>query len=139
MTSAPEHELLAAARGDDGEAFGRLYRITPTPACGWGFRRPRRLLSADYGPAFTQTDDLGEAVGEPVWLEPFPPRGPLRAAPERRAGLRGRPPAPAGDPATGRFRLSAVNVLSVRGGRISELAGFIDPALHRFFDLPAER
>ena len=44
-----------------------------------------------------------------------------------------------GDPATGRFRLSAVNVLSVRGGRISELAGFVDPALHRFFDLPAER
>ena len=44
-----------------------------------------------------------------------------------------------GDAATGRFRLSAVNVLSVRGRRISELAGFVDPALHRFFELPAER
>jgi hypothetical protein len=35
-------------------------------------RRPRWLLSADYGPAFTQVDDLGEPVGEPVWLEPYP-------------------------------------------------------------------
>jgi ketosteroid isomerase-like protein len=44
-----------------------------------------------------------------------------------------------GEEATGRFRLSAVNVVSLRAGRVVELAGFVDPALHRFFDLPAER
>jgi RNA polymerase sigma-70 factor (TIGR02960 family) len=327
VTSAPEHELLAAARGDDGEAFGRLvapyraelhahcyrmlgsvqdaedalqeallgawrgldgfegrgslrawlYRIATNACLRLGARRPRRLLSADHGPAFTQTDDLGEPVGEPVWLEPFPtPEGrfeqlesvelafvaalqhlpatqravlilrevlgfsaaevagildttpasvnsalqrarkavdervphPSQQAELDALGDGGRrelvdalvaaweradvpallelladdarfmmPPLPAwfagrvaigrflgermfatpwrlapteangqlavacyqGDPATGRFRLSAVNVLGLRGGRISELAGFVDPALHRFFELPVER
>ena len=37
------------------------------------------------------------------------------------------------------FRLSAVNVVSVRAGRITWLAGFLDPAVHRRFGLPAER
>jgi RNA polymerase sigma-70 factor (TIGR02960 family) len=327
VTPAPEQELLAAARRDDGEAFGRLvepyraelrahcyrmlgsvqdaedalqeallgawrglggfegrsslrawlYRITTNACLRLLAHRPRRLLSADYGPAFTQMDDLGEPVGEPVWLEPFPtPEGRYeqresvelafvaalqhlpanqravlilrevlgfsaaevagildttpasvnsalqraRKAVEERVphpsqqaeldalGTGGRrelvdalvaaweradvaallelladdarfmmPPLPAwfsgraaigrfvsermfttpwrlvpldanaqlavacyqGDPATGRCRLGAVNVLSVRAGRISELAGFVDPALHRHFDLPAER
>jgi RNA polymerase sigma-70 factor (TIGR02960 family) len=39
----------------------------------------------------------------------------------------------------GRFTLGAINVLTVRGGRIAELSGFIDPALHRHFDLPRQR
>jgi ketosteroid isomerase-like protein len=39
----------------------------------------------------------------------------------------------------GRFTLGAINVLTVRGGRIAELSGFVDPALHRHFDLPRER
>jgi RNA polymerase sigma-70 factor (ECF subfamily) len=43
-----------------------------------------------------------------------------------------------GDPAGGRFRLGAINVLRLRAGRIVELAGFLDPALHRFFGLPEE-
>lgn len=37
-----------------------------------------------------------------------------------------------------RFRLSAINVLSLRNGRISELSGFLDPDVHRCFRLPAE-
>lgn len=37
----------------------------------------------------------------------------------------------------GRFRLGAINVVTVRAGRIAELTGFLDPALHRHFDLPA--
>jgi hypothetical protein len=44
-----------------------------------------------------------------------------------------------GDPGTGRFRLGAINVVGLRGGRVVELAGFIDPALHRHFGLPEER
>jgi len=39
----------------------------------------------------------------------------------------------------GRFTLGAINVLTLRGGRIAELSGFIDPDLHRHFDLPRER
>ena len=34
------------------------------------------------------------------------------------------------------FRLGALNVVSLRGGAIHELTGFLDPALRRFFSLP---
>jgi ketosteroid isomerase-like protein len=44
-----------------------------------------------------------------------------------------------GDPEGGRFRLGAINVLGLRAGRVAELAGFLDPALHRHFGLPEER
>jgi hypothetical protein len=44
-----------------------------------------------------------------------------------------------GDQGAGRFRLGAINVVGLRGGRVVELAGFIDPALHRHFGLPEER
>lgn len=42
------------------------------------------------------------------------------------------------EPGTGRFRLGAVNVLSVRDGRIGEITGFPDPGLHRHLGLPLE-
>jgi RNA polymerase sigma-70 factor (TIGR02960 family) len=322
-----ERALLEAARGDDGDAFGRLvepyraelhahcyrmlgsvqdaedalqeallaawrgldrfegrsslrawlYRIATNTCLRLLERRPRRLLSADYGPAFEQTGDLGEPVAEPVWLEPYPtPEGRYelresvelafvaalqhlpatqravlilrevlgfsaaetaaildttpasvnsalqrarKAAGERvphpsqqaelaALGPDGRrelvdalvaaweradvpallelladdarflmPPLPAwfsgrdgigrflsermfatpwklvpveangqlafacyqGRPGGGRFRLAAVNVVGLRAGRVVELAGFVDPALGRQFDLPQER
>jgi RNA polymerase sigma-70 factor (ECF subfamily) len=34
------------------------------------------------------------------------------------------------------FRLGAVNLLGLRDGRIAEIAGFLDPGLHRHFGLP---
>jgi RNA polymerase sigma-70 factor (ECF subfamily) len=34
-------------------------------------RRPRRVLTPDFGPPFDQTTNLGEPVGGPVWLEPW--------------------------------------------------------------------
>jgi ketosteroid isomerase-like protein len=37
-----------------------------------------------------------------------------------------------------RFRLGAVNVLSLRDGRISWIAGFVDPQVHRHFSVPLE-
>jgi RNA polymerase sigma-70 factor (TIGR02960 family) len=327
VTGAPgEQALLEAARGDDGDAFGRLvepyraelhahcyrmlgsvqdaedalqeallgawrgldrfegrsslrawlYRIATNACLRLLERRPRRLLSADYGPAFERTDDLGEPVAEPVWLEPYPtPEGRYelresvelafvaalqhlpatqravlilrevlgfsaaetarildttpasvnsalqrarKAAGERvphpsqqaelaALGAGGRrqlvaalvaaweradvaailelladdarflmPPLPAwfsgrdgigrfltermfatpwklvpieangqlafacyqGDAGGGRFRLSAVNVVGLRAGRVVELAGFLDPAVGRHFDLPEE-
>jgi len=41
-----------------------------------------------------------------------------------------------GEPESDQFRLGAINVLTLRDGRIAEIAGFLDPALHRFFGLP---
>ena len=34
------------------------------------------------------------------------------------------------------FRLGALNVVRLRGGKIAELTGFLDPAVHAFFSLP---
>jgi len=42
------------------------------------------------------------------------------------------------DPEGDRFRLGAINVLSLRAGRIVEITGFLDPDVHRRFGLPAE-
>jgi RNA polymerase sigma-70 factor (ECF subfamily) len=38
-------------------------------------------------------------------------------------------------PGADRFTLSGINVLSLRAGRISWIASFLDPALHRRFGL----
>jgi RNA polymerase sigma-70 factor (ECF subfamily) len=43
-----------------------------------------------------------------------------------------------GDRDGDRLRLGAVNVLRVRAGRIVEIAGFLDPGVHRRFGLPDE-
>jgi RNA polymerase sigma-70 factor (ECF subfamily) len=279
---ALQEALLGAWRGLAGfEGRGPLrawlYRITTNACLRLAERRPRRLLSADYGPAFSQTGDLGEPVAEPVWLEPYPtPEGRYelresvelafvaalqhlpatqravlilrevlgfsaaetarildttpasvnsalqraRKAADQRVprpsqqaeldalGPDGRrelvdalvaaweradvpailellaadarflmPPLPAwfsgrdsigrflaermfatpwklvevqangqlafacyqGDPGGRRFRLGAVNVVGLRAGRIVELAGFLDPAVARHFELPGER
>ena len=42
------------------------------------------------------------------------------------------------DPDDHVFRLGAINVLGLRNGRIAEIAGFLDPEVHRRFDLARE-
>jgi RNA polymerase sigma-70 factor (ECF subfamily) len=42
------------------------------------------------------------------------------------------------DPDDHVFRLGAINVLGLRNGRIAEMAGFLDPEVHRRFDLARE-
>jgi RNA polymerase sigma-70 factor (TIGR02960 family) len=42
------------------------------------------------------------------------------------------------EPGADRFRLGAINVLDLRGGRIAQISGFLDPEVHRHFGLPAE-
>jgi len=37
-----------------------------------------------------------------------------------------------------RFRLGAINVLSLRAGLITEITGFLDPGVHRLVDVPPE-
>ena len=43
-----------------------------------------------------------------------------------------------GDASGGPFRLGAINVLTLRGRRIVEISGFLDPDVHRRFGLPVE-
>jgi len=37
-----------------------------------------------------------------------------------------------------RYRLGAINVLSLRDGRISWIAGFVDPQVHRYISVSME-
>jgi RNA polymerase sigma-70 factor (TIGR02960 family) len=74
---ALQESLLAAWRGLGGFQ-GRsslrawLYRVTTNACLRLSSRRPRRILSPDYGPPRHDTSDLGEPVTEPIWLEPWP-------------------------------------------------------------------
>lgn len=153
-----EQALLEAARRDDGAAFARLVEPYRAELDALGPDGRRELVDA-FVAAWERTDvaALLELLADDArfMMPPLPAwfagraaigrflAGRMFATPWRLAPLEANGQLAVacyqGDPATGRFRLSAVNVLSVRGGRISELAGFVDPALHRFFDLPAER
>jgi RNA polymerase sigma-70 factor (ECF subfamily) len=73
---AVQEALLAAWRGlpgFEGRSSLRawLYRIATNVCLRLIDRRPRRVLSPDYGPPRTDTADLGEPVTEPIWLEPI--------------------------------------------------------------------
>jgi RNA polymerase sigma-70 factor (TIGR02960 family) len=48
-----------------------LYRVSTNACLRLITRRPRRILSTDHGPPRRDTDDLGEPVAGPVWLEPW--------------------------------------------------------------------
>lgn len=74
---ALQESLLGAWRGISGfearsELRAWLYRISTNACLRLIARRPRRLLSLDYGPPRRGTDDLGEPVVGPIWLEPWP-------------------------------------------------------------------
>src|SRR6266536_1108832 len=243
---ALQESLLGAWRGMagfEGRSSLRawLYRVSTNACLRLIARRPRRVLSVDHGPPRRDTDDLGEPVAGPVWLEPWPDEVPasepgdtdpaasylrresvelafvaalqhlpgtqravlilrevlefsaaevarildttpasVNSALQRaRKAVDQRVPRPAqqaeldalgadgrrelvdafatpwrlvpirangqlafacyqGDPDGDRFRLGAINVLSLRAGRIVELAGFLDPGVHRHFGLPKE-
>jgi RNA polymerase sigma-70 factor (TIGR02960 family) len=74
---ALQESLLGAWRGlasFEGRSSLRawLYRVTTNACLRLISRRPRRMLSPDHGPPRRDTDDLGEPVTGPVWLEPWP-------------------------------------------------------------------
>ncbi|MFI0447303.1 sigma-70 family RNA polymerase sigma factor [Actinomadura sp. 6N118] len=74
---ALQDALLGAWRGlatFEGRSSLRtwLYRITTNACLRFQDKRPRRILSADYGPAIPPDGDLGEPVTGPVWLEAYP-------------------------------------------------------------------
>ena len=73
---ALQDTLLAAWRGLAG--FERrssfrawLYRIGTNACLRVIARRPRRILSSEYGPPQQHTQELGEPVTDPIWLEPW--------------------------------------------------------------------
>lgn len=49
-----------------------IYRITTNACLKLARRRPKRLLSIDFGPPTSSPNELGEFVPEPVFLEPYP-------------------------------------------------------------------
>jgi RNA polymerase sigma-70 factor (ECF subfamily) len=76
---ALQEALLRAWRGlagFEGRSSVRswLYSIVTNASLDITRHRSRRELPVDFGPAAGQTDDLGAAVTDPVWLEPYPDR-----------------------------------------------------------------
>ncbi|WP_084211793.1 sigma-70 family RNA polymerase sigma factor [Pseudonocardia acaciae] len=74
---ALQEALLGAWRGlagFEGRASlrGWLYTVTTNACLRMIARRPPRMVSPDHGPPRGGTDDLGEFMTEPVWLEPWP-------------------------------------------------------------------
>jgi RNA polymerase sigma-70 factor, ECF subfamily len=62
-------------RGFDGRSALRswLYRIATNACLDALARRPRRVLPIDYGPpSDPDSGEAGEALAEPVWIEPYP-------------------------------------------------------------------
>jgi RNA polymerase sigma-70 factor (ECF subfamily) len=80
---------------------------------------------------FSGREDVGRFFADRVFATPWR-LVPLRA--NGQLGFACYSLAPGAD----RFRLGAVNLLSLRAGRITWIAGFLDPAAYRQFDLPAE-
>jgi RNA polymerase sigma-70 factor (ECF subfamily) len=73
---ALQESLLGAWRGlatFEGRSSMRtwLYQIATNACLRLISRRPRRILSPDYGPPRHSTDDLGDPVTGPIWLEPW--------------------------------------------------------------------
>ncbi|MEV4622202.1 RNA polymerase subunit sigma-70 [Asanoa sp. NPDC049573] len=73
---ALQETLLAAWRGFgafEGRSSVRtwLYRIATHASIRLAQRRRPRLLSAEYGPSRLSTDELGEPVAGPVFVEPW--------------------------------------------------------------------
>ena len=132
---ALQETLLRAWRGlpdFDGRSSLRtwLYRIATNACLDAIARRPKRVLPADYGPwRRPRRTSQGAPLAESVWIEPYPDealgvadglrraRGPLRAARGRRARVRRRAPAPAGDAAGGAHPPRGARLLGARGRR----------------------
>jgi RNA polymerase sigma-70 factor, ECF subfamily len=73
---AMQEALLRAWRGlakFEGRSSLRswLYRIATNACLDLIARRPKRVLPVDHGPAADPNDDLGDALTEPVWVEPY--------------------------------------------------------------------
>jgi RNA polymerase sigma-70 factor (TIGR02960 family) len=74
---AVQETLIAAWKALDSfegrSALGTwLYQISTRVCLRMISQRPRRQSSPDHAPALTSTEDLGQPVAGPVWIEPLP-------------------------------------------------------------------
>ncbi|MFI6581058.1 RNA polymerase subunit sigma-70 [Embleya sp. NPDC050493] len=116
--------LGEAGRSAAVAAFGSAWERADVPALLELLAADARLTMAPLPAWFDGREDVGRFFAERVFaagwrLKPFPANGqPGYACYTREPGARS-------------FRLAAVNVLTLRGGRIAEITGFLDPDLHR--------
>ena len=137
-----EHHTASSQRaelralGEEGRrelvaAFVRAWERADVPAMVALLAEDARFSMPPLPAWFCGRDDVVRFMAERMWatpwrLVPVTANGQLAFACYQ------------GDTAPGPFRLSAINVITLRAGRIAELAGFLDPAIHRHFGLPAE-
>ncbi|RBQ19448.1 RNA polymerase subunit sigma-24 [Spongiactinospora rosea] len=87
---ALRESLVAAWRGlpgFQGPVRAWLFQAATNACLRAAARRPRRMLSDEYGPAREDVHDLGRPVPGPVWVEPLPGR-PQQDGPDPAAYLR---------------------------------------------------
>jgi ketosteroid isomerase-like protein len=124
------------ALGDPGcrelvAAFVQAWERADVPAMVGLLAEDARFSMPPLPAWFRGRDDVVHFMAERMWVTPW------RLVPVAANGqlafacYQG---GAAGEP----YRLSAINVVTLRAGRIAELTGFLDPAVHRHFGLPAE-
>ena len=124
------------ALGDAGRrelvaAFVQAWERADVPAMVGLLAQDARFSMPPLPAWFRGRDDVVRFMAERMWatpwrLVPVAANGQLAFACYQ-GGAAGQP-----------YRLSAINVVTLRAGRIAELTGFLDPAVHRHFGLPAE-
>ncbi len=125
-----------SALGDPGRrelvaAFVQAWEQADVPAMVGLLAEDARFSMPPLPAWFRGRDDVVRFMAERMWatpwrLVPVAANGQLAFACYQ-GGAAGEP-----------YRLSAINVVTLRAGRIAELTGFLDPAVHRHFGLPAE-
>lgn len=131
-TQAGELQALGAkGQHDLVTAFVEAWERSDVPALLDMLAEDARFAMPPFPAWFHGRVDIGRFLSERAFalswrVRPLMASGQLAVACYRR------------DPDTGRFRMGALNVLTLRDGQIAEMHGFLDPATHRWFDLPEE-
>lgn len=123
--------LGAAGRRELVEAFVAAWERADVPAIVELLAEDARFTMPPLRAWFLGREDIGWFFAERVFATPW------RLLPIRANGQLAFA-CYQGDPDGDRFPLGAINVLSLRAGRIVEIAGFLDPDVHRHFGLPEE-
>jgi RNA polymerase sigma-70 factor (TIGR02960 family) len=133
-STTQEDEL--SALGANGQrvlvdAFVSAWERADVPALVGLLAEDARFTMPPLPAWFRGREDVGRFFAERVFATPW------RLVPLRACGQLGFA-CYSLEPGADRFRLGAINLLSLRAGRVVEIAGFLDPGVHRHFGLPAE-
>jgi RNA polymerase sigma-70 factor, ECF subfamily len=150
-STTPEQELVDAARGGDGDAFGRLAEEHRAELLAHCYRMLGSLHDAEDAlqetvlrawrglPGFADRSSLRTwlyLIATNVCLDAIA-RRPRRALPVD-YGPPSDPTGEIGEPLVGRFKASAVEVLTLEDSRIKDITAFVMPELFPRFGLPLE-